>query len=117
MCLLSITENGEGSSWAGRGDTGAPSLGAGLTRMLPAGLVPKDYRSLKTQYLQVGVWGLWQSNRRGRLVLLALLLLAARHQAAFRPPQDPTSPSLCLRDCSEEVPPCRLPVPTAGARC
>ncbi|KAM6308551.1 vacuolar protein sorting-associated protein 33B [Aegotheles albertisi] len=48
MCLLSSTENGG----CVRGGAGSPSSGTGLTPLLPAGLVPKDYRSLKTQYLQ-----------------------------------------------------------------
>ncbi|XP_053911881.1 uncharacterized protein LOC128850888 isoform X1 [Cuculus canorus] len=54
MCLLSITENGEVSVCSGQGrlDRGPSSLGAELTLLLPTGLIPKDYRSLKTQYLQ-----------------------------------------------------------------
>ncbi|XP_075015714.1 vacuolar protein sorting-associated protein 33B isoform X1 [Calonectris borealis] len=54
MCLLSITENGEVSGCAGQGEVapGPSSLSAELTLVLPTGLIPKDYRSLKTQYLQ-----------------------------------------------------------------
>ncbi|NXK56964.1 VP33B protein, partial [Chauna torquata] len=50
MCLLSITENGEGSGSAGRG-AALWALGS-AHRGVPTGLIPKDYRSLKTQYLQ-----------------------------------------------------------------
>ncbi|NWS71166.1 VP33B protein, partial [Crotophaga sulcirostris] len=50
MCLLSITENGEVSGCAGR--WWGWHLGTELTLLLPTGLIPKDYRSLKTQYLQ-----------------------------------------------------------------
>ncbi|NWR36318.1 VP33B protein, partial [Tachuris rubrigastra] len=52
MCLLSITENGEcsaGLGWSG-GTRPQPWHRAHL--VLPTGLIPKDYRSLKTQYLQ-----------------------------------------------------------------
>ncbi|NWU50337.1 VP33B protein, partial [Dromas ardeola] len=58
MCLLSITENGEVSGCAGGG--GAPGhsgLATELTLVLPTGLIPKDYRSLKTQYLQASSYG------------------------------------------------------------
>ncbi|NXB86772.1 VP33B protein, partial [Vidua chalybeata] len=51
MCLLSITENGECPlCWASRATEPQPGHGAHL--VLPTGLIPKDYRSLKTQYLQ-----------------------------------------------------------------
>lgn len=60
MCLLSITENGEVFDRTGQGGAapGPSSLGAELNLVLPTGLIPKDYRSLKTQYLQVRDWGL-----------------------------------------------------------
>ncbi|NXJ15065.1 VP33B protein, partial [Odontophorus gujanensis] len=50
MCLLSITENGEGESWSVVGS--APGALRSAHRGIPTGLIPKDYRSLKTQYLQ-----------------------------------------------------------------
>ncbi|NWZ92047.1 VP33B protein, partial [Nesospiza acunhae] len=51
MCLLSITENGEHPALPGQqGAQPQPRHRAHL--LLPAGLIPKDYRSLKTQYLQ-----------------------------------------------------------------
>ncbi|NWR81534.1 VP33B protein, partial [Centropus unirufus] len=52
MCLLSITENGEQRGCAGQGRAALGALAAELTSLLPTGLIPKDYRSLKTQYLQ-----------------------------------------------------------------
>ncbi|NXY39516.1 VP33B protein, partial [Pomatorhinus ruficollis] len=50
MCLLSITENGECPAVLGHSSGTEPWCRAHL--VLPTGLVPKDYRSLKTQYLQ-----------------------------------------------------------------
>ena len=88
MCLLSITENGEVSGCAGQGGValGPPSLGAELTLMVLTGLVPKDYRSLKTQYLQVCVSGDSQQRKHCiRLGFPSLLLLAMRCQAAAFP--------------------------------
>ncbi|NXX99262.1 VP33B protein, partial [Centropus bengalensis] len=52
MCLLSTTENGEQRGRAGQGRAALGALAAELTWLLPTGLIPKDYRSLKTQYLQ-----------------------------------------------------------------
>ncbi|NWY98374.1 VP33B protein, partial [Loxia curvirostra] len=51
MCLLSITENGECPALPGQQGHPAPARHTAHL-LLPAGLVPKDYRSLKTQYLQ-----------------------------------------------------------------
>ena len=59
------------------------SLGAELTLVLPTGLIPKDYRSLKTQYLQVSVFGgSQQSKHCAGLGFPSLLLLAMRRWAA-----------------------------------
>ncbi|NWS14330.1 VP33B protein, partial [Pachyramphus minor] len=52
MCLLSITENGECSAVLGWSGGTGPQPWHRAHLVLPAGLVPKDYRSLKTQYLQ-----------------------------------------------------------------
>lgn len=54
LCLLSITENGECSWFTWRKEQfeflpGCSNIGW----FHPAGLLPKDFRSLKTQYLQV----------------------------------------------------------------
>ncbi|NXF00958.1 VP33B protein, partial [Smithornis capensis] len=51
MCLLSITENGECPALGWSGSTG-PQPWHRAYLVLPTGLIPKDYRSLKTQYLQ-----------------------------------------------------------------
>lgn len=88
MCLLSITENGEVSGCAGQGGVapGPSSLGAELTLVLPTGLIPKDYRSLKTQYLQVSVSGdSQQSKHCVGLGFPSLLLLTMRRWAAALP--------------------------------
>ncbi|OXB77594.1 UNVERIFIED_CONTAM: hypothetical protein H355_002903, partial [Colinus virginianus] len=50
MCLLSITENGEGEPWSLVGFT--PGVPHSAHCSVPTALIPKDYRSLKTQYLQ-----------------------------------------------------------------
>ncbi|RMB94143.1 hypothetical protein DUI87_28948 [Hirundo rustica rustica] len=52
MCLLSITENGECPAVLGRSSGAEPQPWHRAHLVLPTGLVPKDYRSLKTQYLQ-----------------------------------------------------------------
>ncbi|NWZ86624.1 VP33B protein, partial [Poecile atricapillus] len=52
MCLLSITENGECPSVPGHSSGTRPQPWHRAHLLLPTGLVPKDYRSLKTQYLQ-----------------------------------------------------------------
>ncbi|NWW57844.1 VP33B protein, partial [Ifrita kowaldi] len=52
MCLLSITENGECPAVLGQSSGTEPQPRHGAHLVLPTGLVPKDYRSLKTQYLQ-----------------------------------------------------------------
>ncbi|NXE00876.1 VP33B protein, partial [Chaetorhynchus papuensis] len=52
MCLLSITENGECPAGLGQSSGTDPQPWHRAHLVLPTGLVPKDYRSLKTQYLQ-----------------------------------------------------------------
>ncbi|NWY49089.1 VP33B protein, partial [Sylvia atricapilla] len=52
MCLLSITENGECPAVLGHSSGTEPQPWDRAHLVLPTGLVPKDYRSLKTQYLQ-----------------------------------------------------------------
>ncbi|NWU69877.1 VP33B protein, partial [Pterocles burchelli] len=52
MCLLSITENGEGAALGREGRHQGPQPWRRAHRDVPTGLIPKDYRSLKTQYLQ-----------------------------------------------------------------
>ncbi|NWI40990.1 VP33B protein, partial [Picathartes gymnocephalus] len=52
MCLLSITENGECPAVLGQSSGTDPLPWHRAHLVLPTGLVPKDYRSLKTQYLQ-----------------------------------------------------------------
>ncbi|NWW23771.1 VP33B protein, partial [Falcunculus frontatus] len=52
MCLLSITENGECPAVLGQSSGTEPQPWHRAHLVLPTGLVPKDYRSLKTQYLQ-----------------------------------------------------------------
>ncbi|NWH98264.1 VP33B protein, partial [Tichodroma muraria] len=52
MCLLSITENGECPALLGHSSGTKPQPWLRAHLVLPTGLVPKDYRSLKTQYLQ-----------------------------------------------------------------
>lgn len=53
MCLLSITENGECPAVLGHSSDTEPQPWHRAHLVLPTGLIPKDYRSLKTQYLQV----------------------------------------------------------------
>ncbi|NWV28241.1 VP33B protein, partial [Origma solitaria] len=52
MCLLSITENGECPAVLGQSGGSEPQPWHRAHLVFPTGLVPKDYRSLKTQYLQ-----------------------------------------------------------------
>ncbi|NXI33140.1 VP33B protein, partial [Sterrhoptilus dennistouni] len=52
MCLLSITENGECPAVLGHSSGTEPQPWHRAHLVLPTGLIPKDYRSLKTQYLQ-----------------------------------------------------------------
>ncbi|NXY55230.1 VP33B protein, partial [Callaeas wilsoni] len=52
MCLLSITENGECPAVLGQSSGTEPQPWHSAHLVLPTGLIPKDYRSLKTQYLQ-----------------------------------------------------------------
>ncbi|KAJ7416761.1 VPS33B, late endosome and lysosome associated [Willisornis vidua] len=52
MCLLSLTENGESLAVLGWSGTTRPQPWHRTHLVLPTGLIPKDYRSLKTQYLQ-----------------------------------------------------------------
>ncbi|NWT17765.1 VP33B protein, partial [Vireo altiloquus] len=52
MCLLSITENGECPAVLGQSSGTEPQPWHRAHLLLPTGLIPKDYRSLKTQYLQ-----------------------------------------------------------------
>ncbi|NXA67661.1 VP33B protein, partial [Mohoua ochrocephala] len=52
MCLLSITENGECPAVLAQSSGTEPQPWHRAHLVLPTGLVPKDYRSLKTQYLQ-----------------------------------------------------------------
>ncbi|NXD47797.1 VP33B protein, partial [Corvus moneduloides] len=52
MCLLSITENGECPAVLGQSSGTEPQPWHRAHLVLPTGLIPKDYRSLKTQYLQ-----------------------------------------------------------------
>ncbi|NXY17399.1 VP33B protein, partial [Atrichornis clamosus] len=52
MCLLSITENGECPAVLGQSSGIEPQPWHRAHLLLPTGLIPKDYRSLKTQYLQ-----------------------------------------------------------------
>lgn len=88
MCLLSITENGEVPGCAGQGAValGPSGLSTELTLVLPTGLIPKDYRSLKTQYLQVSVsGGSQQSKRCVGLGFPSLLLLPMGRRAAALP--------------------------------
>ncbi|NXE95768.1 VP33B protein, partial [Menura novaehollandiae] len=52
MCLLSITENGECPAVLGQSSGIEPHPWHRAHLLHPTGLIPKDYRSLKTQYLQ-----------------------------------------------------------------
>ncbi|NXY01163.1 VP33B protein, partial [Pteruthius melanotis] len=52
MCLLSITENGECPAELRQSSGTEPQPWHRAHLVLPTGLIPKDYRSLKTQYLQ-----------------------------------------------------------------
>ncbi|NXC61708.1 VP33B protein, partial [Aleadryas rufinucha] len=52
MCLLSITENGECPAVLGQSSGTEPQPWHRAHLVHPTGLIPKDYRSLKTQYLQ-----------------------------------------------------------------
>ncbi|NXU20850.1 VP33B protein, partial [Pardalotus punctatus] len=52
MCLLSITENGECPAVLGQSGCSEPQPWHRAHLVFPTGLIPKDYRSLKTQYLQ-----------------------------------------------------------------
>ncbi|NXU95397.1 VP33B protein, partial [Xiphorhynchus elegans] len=52
MCLLSLTENGESPAMLGWSGGTRPQPWHRAHLVLPTGLIPKDYRSLKTQYLQ-----------------------------------------------------------------
>ncbi|NWV33509.1 VP33B protein, partial [Grantiella picta] len=52
MCLLSITENGECPAVLGQSGGSEPQPLHRAHLVFTTGLIPKDYRSLKTQYLQ-----------------------------------------------------------------
>lgn len=143
MCLLSITENGEVSGCVGQGGAapGPSSPGAELTLVLPTGLIPKDYRSLKTQYLQVSGWGLTAEKTLHQTGLPLPACCSPRGARQQRSPgmlglslQDSpcfyglrTSPELCpplpfacgvaLCSLPAEVAPCRLPMLTDGVVC
>lgn len=90
---------------------------------MPPGLNPKDYRSLKTQYLQVSLLGAPRRASTGRGIAACLLLAMGHHAAVL--PRD--VPAACRGWCEPRALPAPqgalssllglLPVPTEVARC
>lgn len=110
----------------GAGSAGGSATGLGLSSRqhpVPPGLNPKDYRSLKTQYLQVSLLGAPRGASTGQGIA-ACLLLTMGHQAMVLPRDVPAA---CRGWCEPGALPAPqgalssllglLPVPTEVAHC